>query len=105
MGICRLLLVESLKESSNHSSVAMPLRAELEDLLLYRYAPIFRSLHRRVWDGVPGSAFECGDGWFHIIDCLCCEILLYVTNDEMSAGTGDAREGKTRHIALSVPRR
>lgn len=56
------------------------MRAELEDLLLDRYAPIFRGLHKRVWDGVSGSFFECGDGWFHIIDCLCGEILHYVTD-------------------------
>lgn len=56
------------------------MRAELEEVLLNRHVPIFRGLHKRVWGGVPGSAFECGDGWFHIIDCLCGEILHYADN-------------------------
>jgi len=58
-------------------------RAELEELLLDRYAPIFSGLHKRVWRDVPGSAFGCGDGWFQIIDCLCGEISHYTANPKV----------------------
>ncbi|TYC55203.1 hypothetical protein ETQ85_14370 [Zoogloea oleivorans] len=50
------------------------MRKELDDLLCARYPAIFRDRHGSRQETGIGWGFECGDGWFAIIDELCAFI-------------------------------
>jgi ferredoxin len=50
------------------------MRQELHDLLCHRYQEIFRDRHGDPTETAMCWGFQCGDGWFDIIDGLCAEI-------------------------------
>ena len=47
---------------------------ELDNLLSHRYPDIFRDRHGDPAETGVCWGFQCGDGWFGIIDALCSEI-------------------------------
>jgi len=47
------------------------MRDELDDLLCKRYPNIFINRHLPIQQSAMGRGFECGDGWFDLIDTLC----------------------------------
>lgn len=47
------------------------MRRDLDELLCLRYPKIFRDRHLDVSDSCMPRGFECGDGWFDLIDTLC----------------------------------
>lgn len=47
------------------------MRAELDQLLSQRYPLIFTNRHCSIDDSCMARGFECGDGWFDILDALC----------------------------------
>ena len=55
---------------------------ELDTLLSHRYPDIFRDRHGDPAETGMCWGFQCGDGWFDIIDGLCVEI-----TGQVKAGT------------------
>jgi hypothetical protein len=51
------------------------MRKELDDLLCQRYPLIFRDRNGDMRNTAMCWGFECGDGWFHLIDKLCKAIM------------------------------
>ena len=64
----------------NESGLAM--RADLDQLLYQRYPEIFRDRHGDPAGTAMCWGFECGDGWFTLLDDLCAAI-----TRQVSAGT------------------
>lgn len=56
------------------------MRKELDELLCKNYPRIFRGRHRPVTETAMCWGFDCGDGWYRIIDTLCSDIERYVRN-------------------------
>lgn len=50
------------------------MRKELDELLCSRYPEIFRDRHADMRTTCMCWGFDCGDGWFDLIDVLCVEI-------------------------------
>lgn len=50
------------------------MRSELEQKLVAKYPKIFSQYGGNPKDTCMAFGFECGDGWFNIIDLLCGEI-------------------------------
>jgi hypothetical protein len=59
------------------------MRQELDDLLCQRYPELFRDRHGDKTQTSMCWGFECGDGWFGIIDGLCAEIAAQVRAGKM----------------------
>jgi hypothetical protein len=59
------------------------MRQELDDLLCQRYPELFRDRHGDKAQTSMCWGFECGDGWFGIIDSLCAEIAAQMRTGEM----------------------
>lgn len=47
------------------------MRKELDDLLCQHYPDLFRDRHLDASESCMAKGFECGDGWFDLIDTLC----------------------------------
>lgn len=50
------------------------MKIELDELLCTKYPQLFRLRHASVHNTALCWGFECGDGWFKIIDLLCLNI-------------------------------
>lgn len=50
------------------------MKRELDELLCSRYPEIFRDRHADMRTTAMCWGFDCGDGWFDIIDGLCHQI-------------------------------
>jgi hypothetical protein len=61
------------------------MRQELDDFLFQRYPGIFCDRHNSAGHTGMCWGFECGDGWFDIINELCAEISAHITAGEMPA--------------------
>ncbi len=61
------------------------MRKELDDLLCQRYPNLFRDRHRDPSESLSCMyrGFECGDGWFDLIDTLCHLIVSKVKERSM----------------------
>lgn len=59
------------------------MRDELDQLLCQRYPALFAERTLPATDSAMGRGFECGDGWFPIIDQLCSLIDWNVAHGEM----------------------
>ena len=47
------------------------MRKELDEKLCEKYPLIFKNRHADMTETAMCWGFECGDGWFNIIDVLC----------------------------------
>ncbi len=54
------------------------MKNELDELLCKRYPKIFRDRNAAMTETCMCWGFECGDGWFNIIDRLCANIQHYI---------------------------
>ncbi len=61
------------------------MRQELDDFLCQRYPGIFCDRHNSAGQTGMCWGFECGDGWFDIINELCAEISAHIAAGEMQA--------------------
>lgn len=59
------------------------MRKELDELLCKRYPKIFAQRHLSMRETAMCWGFDCGDGWFHIIDLLCRWIQLIVDQNKL----------------------
>ena len=50
------------------------MRKELDEALCKKYPEIFRDRHGDMRTTAMCWGFECGDGWYHIIDSACSQI-------------------------------
>jgi hypothetical protein len=50
------------------------MRKELDEALCAKYPEIFKDRHGDVRETAMCWGFECGDGWYNIIDNLCATI-------------------------------
>lgn len=50
------------------------MKQELDELLCAKYPKIFKDRHGDMRKTLMCWGFECGDGWFNIIDQLCANI-------------------------------
>lgn len=54
------------------------MRNELDELLCERYPKIFADRHKSMMETCMCWGFECGDGWFTIINSLCGNIQSHI---------------------------
>lgn len=54
------------------------MKEELDKALCEKYPKIFKNRNGSVMETCMAWGFECGDGWFDVIDILCHEIQNYV---------------------------
>ena len=50
------------------------MRKELDETLCAKYPEIFRDRHGDMRETAMCWGFDCGDGWYNIIDTLCLTI-------------------------------
>jgi hypothetical protein len=60
------------------------MKEQLDELLVKRYPKIFRDRHGDMMQTCMVWGFECGDGWFDIINQLCSSIQNYIDWKEKS---------------------
>lgn len=70
------------------------MRKELDDLLCERYPKIFSQRHADMKTTAMCWGFECGDGWFDLIDYLCQTIQWHI--DE------NAKPGTSQFVCSQV---
>ena len=58
------------------------MRKELDELLCEKYPKIFRDRNAPMNQTCMCWGFDCGDGWFNIIDMLCANIQSHIENVE-----------------------
>jgi len=56
------------------------MRKELDTLLCEKYPKIFRDRNAPINQTCMSWGFDCGDGWFNIIDMLCANIQSHIDN-------------------------
>jgi hypothetical protein len=56
------------------------MKQELDEALCAKYPKIFKYRHAPMTHTAMCWGFECGDGWYNIIDALCGNIQNHVTN-------------------------
>jgi hypothetical protein len=54
------------------------MKKELDELLCQKYPLIFANRHRPMNETAMCWGFDCGDGWFNILDQLCLNIQYYI---------------------------
>ncbi len=64
------------------------MRDELDDQLCKRYPKIFANRDGNPQDTLMCWGFECGDGWYQILDSLCGQIQSYIDWNNNSARAG-----------------
>ena len=57
------------------------MKSELEDKLFTEYPLLFPS-RTNIQSSCMGFGFECGDGWYSLIDSLCLSIQNYVSSNK-----------------------
>jgi len=54
------------------------MKKELDELLCQKYPLIFANRHQPMNETAMCWGFDCGDGWFNILDQLCLNIQYYI---------------------------
>ena len=67
---------------------------ENTELLYSRYADIFKQKDLPITESCMGWGFECGDGWFNIIDNLCHAI--YTRKNDVQVAQVKQKYGSLR---------
>ena len=60
------------------------MREELDEALCAKYPDIFRDRHGDMRTTAMCWGFECGDGWYHIIDATCALIQNHEYNNKLN---------------------
>ena len=61
------------------------MKVELQKQLFEKYPKIFRQKDLSMKETCMCWGFECGDGWYNILDCLCAGIQNYIDNHNEKA--------------------
>jgi hypothetical protein len=54
------------------------MKKELDELLCQKYPLVFANRHQPMNETAMCWGFDCGDGWFNILDQLCLNIQYYI---------------------------
>lgn len=73
------------------------MKKELDELLCSRYPMLFRDRHGDMRETCMCWGFDCGSGWFDLIDTLCAEIQRHADEIGFEAV---ARQVKEKHGSL-----
>lgn len=68
------------------------MRKELDDQLVERYPAIFRDRDGDMRSTAMCWGFECGDGWYDLIDVLCAEIAARTTENGLAVAAVQVKE-------------
>jgi hypothetical protein len=63
------------------------MRKELDEALCKKYPEIFQDRHGDMTKTAMCWGFDCGDGWYHIIDAACAQIKNHLWNNEQRLKT------------------
>lgn len=74
------------------------MRTALDDLLCRRYPELFRDRHGDMRETAMCWGFNCGDGWFALLDTLCAEIRRHAS--EVSAPVPVVQQVKEKYGTL-----
>lgn len=64
------------------------MKQELDEQLCKKYPLIFKNRHGDMKETLMCWGFECGDGWYQILDSLCGNIQHYIDWNNKSAVAG-----------------
>lgn len=64
------------------------MKKELDEALCTKYPKIFRDRHGNIKETLMCWGFECGDGWYQVLDSLCGNIQSYIDWKNRSAAAG-----------------
>jgi len=78
------------------------MKKELDELLCQRYPKIFVDRHGDVKQTLMCWGFECGDGWFNIIDRLCANIQHHVDWAQEQKEKYGRGEGCSQTVAVQI---
>ena len=59
------------------------MRQKSQDKLFIKYPELFRQKDLTPQETCMCWGIQCGDGWYDIIDILCCEIQRYINNKKI----------------------
>jgi len=51
------------------------MKKELDEALCRKYPALFKDRHGNIRETLMCWGFECGDGWYHLIDTLCASLM------------------------------
>lgn len=71
------------------------MRRELEEKLFKNYPKLFCGKDKPITENLMSFGFECGDGWFWLIENLCHSIQGYV--DSRNEGVRIRKKAKTKY--------
>lgn len=78
------------------------MRQELDELLCAKYPKIFANRHGDMKETAMCWGFECGDGWFNIIDQLCSNIQHHIDWAQQQKEKYGRGEGCSQVVAVQV---
>lgn len=78
------------------------MRKELDELLCAKYPKIFVNRHGDMKETAMCWGFECGDGWFNIIDQLCANIQHQIDWKQEQKEKFGRGEGCSQVVAMQV---
>ncbi len=64
------------------------MKDELDKQLVEKYPKIFKDRYANMQETAMCWGFECGDGWYQILDSLCGQIQSYIDWNNRSAEAG-----------------
>jgi len=76
------------------------MREELDEMLCKKYPEIFVNRHAPMTHTCMCWGFDCGDGWYNIIDRLCANIKAHVDNHNRNVES-NIKHQKIRDAALN----
>lgn len=78
------------------------MRQELDELLCAKYPKIFANRHGDMKETAMCWGFECGDGWFNIIDQLCSNIQHHIDWAQQQKEKYGRGEGCSQVVSVQV---
>ena len=59
------------------------MKKELEEKLVQKYPDILQEYHLTPFESCMGRGFECGDGWYNLIDECCSQLKEYAKEENI----------------------
>lgn len=76
------------------------MKNELDKQLCAKYPLIFKDRNASMQETLMCFGFECGDGWYNILDALCSNIQWHI-NHQLKAAKTNAKYNKMRELTKS----
>jgi hypothetical protein len=78
------------------------MKQELDEQLCAKYPKIFKDRHGDMKETLMCWGFECGDGWYNIIDQLCANIQHHIDWKQEQKEKYGRGEGCSQVVAVQV---